>query len=88
MQHDDAKELQEASLIGRIFSLEVILLLMGVVSLLYGLINRVETSIFFGTFIIPAVFLLHKVRKKDWKAHWAQLEEQQRKARERNSAEK
>jgi hypothetical protein len=31
------------------------------------------------------VFLLHKVKKKDWKAHWATLEEEQKKMQERKN---
>ncbi|WP_281185046.1 hypothetical protein [Trichlorobacter lovleyi] len=83
MQHNDQKELQEASLVGRIFSLEVALFLMGVASLIYGLMNHIESNIFFGILIIPGVFILHKVKKKDWKAHWAELEEQKRREQER-----
>jgi len=83
MQHDNARERQETSLIGRILSLEVALFLMGLASLLYGLLYGIETNIFFGVLIIPGVFILHKVKKKDWKAHWAELEEQQRLQQER-----
>ena len=83
MQHDDARERQESSLIGRILSLEVALFLMGVASLIYGLMNHIESNIFFGILIIPGVFVLHKVKKKDWKAHWAELEEQKRRQEER-----
>ncbi len=88
MQHDDQKELQEASLVGRIFSLEVALFLMGVASLIYGLINHIESNIFFGILIIPGVFILHKVKKKDWKAHWAELEEQKRREQAREEERK
>ncbi len=88
MQHDNAKERQEASLIGRILSMEAILFLAGVASLVYGLVNKVGTSIFFGALIIPAVFLLHMVKKKDWKAHWAELEEKQRRQMEIEEARK
>lgn len=83
MQHDEAKERQESSLLGRVLSLEAILLLMGVASLAYGLINSIYMNVFFGLVIIPGVFVLHKVKRKDWKAHWAQLEEQQRREQER-----
>ena len=87
-QHDDQKELQEASLVGRILSMEAILMLMGLVSLLYGLIKGSMMNIFWGVVIIPGVFLLHKVRKKDWKAHWAALEEQQRLMQQREEERK
>lgn len=78
MQHDDVKELQEASLVGRILSLEAVLLLMGIVSMVYGVATGAAMNIFWGVVIIPGVFVLHKVRKKDWKKHWAELEEEQR----------
>ena len=88
MKHDDQKELQESSLVGRIISLEAVLLLMGVASLAYGLINGAGMTIFWGIVIIPGVFLLHKVKKIDWKAHWAELEEQQRLMQEREEERK
>ncbi len=83
MQHDDSKERQESSLVGHLFSLEAVLFLMGIVSLVYGLVTTNSMNIFFGLVIIPGVFLLHKVKKKDWKAHWAALEEAQRREQER-----
>ena len=88
MHHDDQKELQESSLVGRLLSLEAILLVMGVASLVYGLVNGTAMNIFWGIVIIPGVFLLHKVKKKDWKAHWAELEEQQRRAQQREEERK
>jgi len=88
MQHDDQKELQEASLVGRIFSLEVALFLMGVASLIYGLINGAGMNIFWGIVIIPGVFVLHKVKRKDWKAHWAELEEQKLREQKREEERK
>jgi uncharacterized membrane protein HdeD (DUF308 family) len=78
---DNEKQRQEASLIGRILSMEALLLLMGVVCLVYGIVNGDEMSIFFGIVIIPGVFILAKVRKKDWKKHWEEMEAEQ-KARE------
>lgn len=88
MQHDGAKERQETSLIGRIFSLEAALMLMGFVSLIYGLIKGIQVNIFFGAMIIPGVFLLRMVKKKDWKAHWAEMEEHQRLLQEREEERK
>lgn len=75
---DTNKQLQESSLIGRILSMEALLLLMGVVSLIYGFVNNEVMNIFFGVVIIPGVFLLLKVRKKDWKKHWEELEAEQK----------
>lgn len=87
MQHDGAKELQEASLVGRILSLEAVLLLMGVVSLIYGVATGAAMNIFWGVVIVPGVFVLHKVRKKDWKKHWAELEEKERQQKENGNRE-
>jgi len=81
MSQDQSKERQEASLIGRILSMEALLLLMGVASLVYGIVNSTETSILWGVIIIPGVFILIKVRRKDWKKHWEEMEAE-KKARE------
>ncbi|KAB0665357.1 hypothetical protein F6V25_09740 [Oryzomonas japonica] len=78
MQQDSGKGRQEVSLVGRILSLETMLLLMGVASLVYGIVNGVETSILWGVVIIPGVFILMKVRKKDWQKHWQDLEAEQK----------
>lgn len=74
MTRDPNKEIQESSLIGRILSMEALLLLMGVASLVYGIVNSMTMNIFWGIVIIPGVFLLHKVRKKDWAKHWEEME--------------
>jgi hypothetical protein len=78
MPHNSGKERQEISLIGRILSLETMLLMMGVASLIYGIVKGVETSILWGIVIIPGVFILMKVRRKDWKKHWQDLEAEQK----------
>lgn len=84
MQRDTQNGREDASLSGRILSLEAALLLMGLVSLGYGIANSAPMNIFWGVVIIPGVFVLYKVRRKDWKAHWAALEEQQRLMQERD----
>jgi uncharacterized membrane protein HdeD (DUF308 family) len=81
---DNEKQRQEVSLIGRILSMEALLLLMGVVCLVYGIVNGDAMSIFFGIIIIPGVFILAKVRKKDWAKHWEEMEAEH-KAREARS---
>ncbi len=73
---DKDKEKQEISLIGRLFSIEALIILMGLVSLGYGIVNKTEINIFWGIIILVGAIALHFVRKKDWKAHW---EEQERK---------
>jgi membrane protein YdbS with pleckstrin-like domain len=83
MSHDPNKEIQEASLIGRILSIEALLMAMGIASLVYGVINGVTISIFWGVVIVPGVFVLHKVRRKNWTKHWQELETQQKMTEER-----
>ena len=60
---DNNKQLQEASLIGRFLSMEALLMLMGVASLLYGIINSSLPHICWGLVIIPGILLLVKVRR-------------------------
>ena len=74
MTHDTQKEIQKASLIGRILSMEAFLLVMGIASLAYGIANDMTMSIFWGCVIIPGVFILHHVRKTDWTKHWQEME--------------
>jgi hypothetical protein len=81
---DKDKQRQEVSLIGRILSIEMLLLLMGCASLIYGIVNGQTMNIFWGVVIIPGVFILMKVRKKDWKKHWEEMEAEQRIREKRN----
>ncbi len=88
MTHDTQNEIQKASLIGRILSMEAFLLLMGIASLVYGIVNDMIMNIFWGIVIIPGVFVLHKVRKTDWTKHWQEMEAEHRVGEERESARK
>ena len=81
---DSDKQRQEVSLIGRILSIEMLLLLMGCASLIYGIVNGQTMNIFWGVVIIPGVFILMKVRKKDWTKHWEEMEAEQRIREARN----
>ena len=81
MQHDENKARQEVSLIGRIFSMEALILVMGCLSLVYGFGAGKEMSIFWGVVIIIGFFVLRMVRRKDWKKHWEEMEAE-RKARQ------
>jgi hypothetical protein len=74
MTHDAQKEIQKASLIGRILSMEAFLLVMGIASLVYGIVNNQTMNIFWGCVIIPGVFILNYVRKTDWTKHWQDME--------------
>ncbi|NTW99699.1 MAG: hypothetical protein HGB35_07205 [Geobacteraceae bacterium] len=86
MTHDPQNEIQKASLIGRILSMEAFLLLMGIASLTYGIINSMTMSIFWGCVIIPGVFILHHVRKTNWTKHWQEMEAEHRSLEEREAA--
>jgi flagellar biosynthesis component FlhA len=78
MPHNSGKERQEISLVGRLLSLETMLLMMGVASLIYGIVNGVETSMLWGVVIITGVFILMKVRRKDWQKHRQDPEAEQK----------
>ena len=84
---DKDKEKQEISVIGRLFCIEVLLLLMGIGSLVSGVVTGQATQMFWGVMIIGGSIALHFVRKKDWKKHWEEQEELKRvydeKSRER-----
>lgn len=83
MPHDGNKERQEISLIGRILSMEALILLMGFLSLIYGLVEGEMMSVFWGALILCGFLALLKVRKKDWKKHWEELEAEQKAREER-----
>ncbi|AJE04077.1 hypothetical protein [Geobacter pickeringii] len=84
----DDKEKQEISIIGRLISMEALLVLMGLVSLGYGISSGQFMSIFWGGVILVGAVVLHFVRKKDWKKHWEEQEEMRRRYEERIRAEK
>jgi hypothetical protein len=88
---DNDKQKQEVSLIGRLFSMEALLLLMGLFSLISGIRTGELTQIFWGVLIISGAIILHFVRKKDWKKHWEEQERlkalYEQKARERREQE-
>lgn len=81
---DKDKQRQEISLIGRILSIEMLLLVMGVASLIYGIVNGQTMNIFWAVVIIPGVFILMKVRKKDWTKHWQEMEAEHKAREARN----
>ena len=82
------KERQEISIIGRLFSLEALILLMGLFSLVSGIYTGEAIQLFWGGLIMAGAVVLHFVRKKDWKKHWAEQEEFQRRMEERQKREK
>jgi hypothetical protein len=72
------KETQKGSWYSNIQPMEVFLLIMGIVLLVYGISNGQEVVIFFGVVVIPGVFVLRAVRRKDWAKHWEELEAEQK----------
>jgi len=82
MSNEKAK--QEISLVGRLFSMEALLLLMGLFSLGSGIYTGELTQLFWGVMISGGAILLHFVRKKDWTKHWEE-EELMKQAREKRS---
>jgi hypothetical protein len=78
---DKDKQRQEVSLIGRILSMEALIFVMGCLSLIYGITEDKSINIFWGVLILCGFFALRKVRRKDWKKHWEEMEAEQ-KARE------
>ena len=77
------KEKQEISVLGRLFCFEALLLLMGVFSLVSGIYNGAATQLFWGVAIIVGAVILHFVKKRDWKAHFEELERQRQAEDER-----
>ena len=63
---DQDKEKQEISLIGRIFSLDVLLIIMGIISLVSGIIYRNGTRIFWGVVVLIGGSLLMLVLRKGY----------------------
>ncbi|HIJ81299.1 MAG TPA: hypothetical protein HPP76_06295 [Desulfuromonadales bacterium] len=69
----------EKSLIGKIFSMETLILLAGCFLLWYGFTDDTEgMGIFWGVTILIGYVLLKMVRKKDWAKHFAEMEEEQK----------
>jgi hypothetical protein len=70
-----AREMQEKSMVARLFSSETLICCVGIGSVVYGLVQGLKVmQLFFGVCIIGGSVMLHFVRKKDWDAHWAELE--------------
>ena len=77
---------EKPSFASRIIAAPVLLGLVGVACMIYGLAQGFKLmQFFFGLCIVAGSFLLHFVRKKDWDAHWAEME-QARQAHEKRMA--
>jgi hypothetical protein len=63
------------SLISLIFSTPTLIGLVGIGCMVYGLADGINVMpLFFGICIVLGCVLLHFVRKKDWDAHWDEME--------------
>lgn len=71
------------SLPARIFSMEGLLVLAGLALLVVGLATGEVIAIFWGILALIGQVALYFVRKRDWQAHWAGIEEQQRRQQQR-----
>jgi flagellar biosynthesis component FlhA len=71
---DKDKEKQEISIVGRLLSIEALLVLMGVVCLVSGIITGEPMQLFWGGMIICGSVVLFFVKRKDWKKHWEEQE--------------
>ena len=58
------KEHQEILVVGRLFSLEALILLMAVVSLVYGLVTGQLASALIGALILVAAIILSRVLRR------------------------
>jgi len=88
MSQNNEKIRHEASLIGKLLSMETLIFVMGCLSLWYGFAEDKSINIFWGVVILAGFVILRMVRRKDWDKHWAEMEaeksllETRRKARE------
>jgi hypothetical protein len=75
-QHMEAKEkLPGKSLLRRIFCAETLIFCVGLACVVYGVTNGIRVMpVFFGICIVGGSVALHFVRKKDWDAHWADMD--------------
>jgi hypothetical protein len=66
---------QDKSLLRRVFSAETLICCVGIGCVVYGLKDGLKVmQVFFGICIVGGSVALHFVRKKDWDAHWAELD--------------
>jgi hypothetical protein len=84
----EAKDkLQGKSFLSRLFSAETLIFCVGIACVVYGVVDGIRVMpVFFGVCIVGGSVMLHFVRKKDWDAHWAELD-RVRKAHEMRMAE-
>ena len=63
------------TLMQQVFGIETVILIVGLGCVIYGVAQGIKImQIFFGLCIVLGSFALRLVRKKDWDAHWAEME--------------
>ncbi|MEI6207808.1 MAG: hypothetical protein WCP20_13575 [Desulfuromonadales bacterium] len=77
MSQSNEKVRHEASLVGKLLSMETLIFVMGCLSLWYGFTEDKSINIFWGATILIGFVILRKVRRKDWDKHWAEMESEQ-----------
>ena len=65
----------EKSLLRQIFQTETAIFLVGIGCMVYGVVDGIRVMpLFFGLCIVGGSVMLHFVRKKDWDAHWSDMD--------------
>lgn len=72
------KAQQKASLIGRIFCMEALLIVTGLFLFVSGIYREEYMQLFWGAMIITGAIVLNLVRKKDWPKHWEEQEKRKK----------
>lgn len=79
----------QKSLFARLFSTETLIFMVGLGCVVYGLAEGLKVmQTFFGLCIMGGSFALRFVRKKDWDAHWAELDRARQAHEQRMAQEK
>ena len=65
----------EKSLLKQLFQTETAIFLVGIGCMVYGVVDGIRVMpLFFGLCIVGGSVMLHFVRKKDWDAHWSDMD--------------
>ena len=72
---EGGQNVQEKSLISRLFTAETLIFCVGICCIVYSVANGFSVmQMFFGICIVGGSLALRLVRKKDWDAHWAEMD--------------
>jgi len=71
----EVKDKAPESLLSQIFRTETAIFCVGIACMVYGVVDGIRVMpLFFGLCIVGGSVMLHFVRKKDWDAHWADMD--------------